>query len=112
MAGSVTSQISWAEPPKGAQQVDLALIGVGEGAAVAHADHLRAAPDSGVGSLLRLAGYVGEIAGMSGVGDVHHEGGAVTFLHAGEGIGLRTAVMADVGDPALPLMMNRRLIGI
>ena len=78
-------------------------------AAVAHASHLSAARFR-IAILGGLPRNVREVAGMGWIGDVE-QGGAVVFLLSGKRIRLRTTVMANVGDPALTLLVDGRLIG-
>src|SRR4029077_4838771 len=74
-----------------AQQIDLALVAFGELRTVAHAHHLPAARLV----LPRLAGNVGEIARVRGIGHVEDRS-AVGFLRTARGIARTPAVMADV----------------
>ena len=94
---------------KRAQHVDLAFIRVWQRAAVAYAHHL-CSTSFGTAILGRLARNVREIARMGRIRHVD-ERGAVVFLLSGKRIRLRAAVVANVGDPALPLLVNGRLIG-
>ena len=94
-----------------AQHVDGVRIALGQGLAVADAHHLGAA--ALVFSL--LARDVVQISGMRGIGDVDDRG-AVRLGVAGQRIDrirnfVGAAVMADIGDPAVALMMDGRLIG-
>src|SRR5690348_7391562 len=78
-------------------------------AAVAHPRHLRST-SFGNAILGRLARNVREIARMGRVRHVDDRG-AVILLLPSKRIHLRAAVMAEVGDPALPLLVNRGLVG-
>ncbi len=94
-----------------AQQIDLVGIALGQGLAVADARHLRAA-------LLVIAfgaGDMGEVLRMRRIGHVDDRG-AVEFGLAGQGIERlrhfrRAAMVADIGDIAVALMVDGRLIG-
>ena len=94
-----------------AQHVDRVGIALGQGLAVADPHHLRAA-----GFIFSfLPGNVAQIFRMRGIGDVDDRG-AVRLGLAGQRIDRRgnvvgAAVMADIGDPAVALMMDGRLIG-
>src|SRR5205807_9641161 len=88
-----------------------ARVALGEALAVADPDHLR--PARLVIAL--LAGDVGEVFRMRRVGHVY-EGGAVELGLPGQRVDRLfrlgdAAVMADIGDPAIPLLVNDRLIG-
>ena len=93
-----------------AQQVDRGRIAFGQSLAVAGAHHLRA---SGFRSAL-LARNMREISGLRRIGDVHDRC-AVEFTLAGQRVHrlrhVARAVMADIGDVALALLVNDRLIG-
>ena len=96
---------------EGAQHVDGRFVGARQLAAVAHPHHLRAARLVGA----RCAGQVAQIFGVGGIGDVDDRR-AVGLGLAGHGIDrvgnlVGAAVMADIGDPAVALMMDRRLVG-
>jgi hypothetical protein len=96
---------------EGAQHVDRLRIALGQRLAVADADHLRAAR---LGQPF-LAGDMGEVSGMMRIGDIDQRG-TVELALPGErverlGLRLGAAVMADIGDPAAVLRMDRRLIG-
>jgi hypothetical protein len=88
-----------------AQQIDLALVALGQLRAVAHAHHLRAARLV----LPRLARNVGEIVRALGIGHIENRG-AVGFLRTAQRIAREPAVMTDVRDPATALPMNERLV--
>jgi hypothetical protein len=92
----LTSQISSASCR--AEQVDLALVGVRQGAAVAHARHLRAALFAGAGR----AGNVMQVFRLRRIGHID-DGGAVEFLLPPLRVNGLAAMMADVGDPAFAL---------
>ena len=93
------------------QHVDRVAIALRQRLAVADPHHLRAA-----GFILAfLARKVAQIFGLRGIGDVDDRG-AVRLGLAGLRIDRRrnivaAAVMADIGDPAVALMMDGRLIG-
>ena len=94
-----------------AQHVDGGLVALGKDAAVAHPHHLRAA----VLVLARRAGDVTQVFRRGRVGDVDDRG-AVGLGLAGHRIERRrdvvgAAVMADIGDPALALLVDGRLVG-
>ena len=94
-----------------AQHVDRVGIALRQGLAVADAHHLRAA-----GFVFAfLAGNVMQIFRMRGIGDVDDRGAVRLGLagHRIDRIGnlVGAAVMADIGDPAVALMMDGRLIG-
>ncbi|OIQ66690.1 hypothetical protein GALL_517380 [mine drainage metagenome] len=94
-----------------AQHIDRIGIALGQGLAVANAHHLRAA--AFVFSF--LSGNVMQIFRMRGIGDVDDRG-AVRLGLAGHWIDrvgnlVGPAVMSDIGDPAVALVMNGRLIG-
>ncbi len=96
---------------EGAQQIEFALVGFGQRAAGADAHHLRAAGFVFAG----LAGNVMQIFRLRRVGDVEDRGAVVLGL-AGQRIDRlahvgRAAMVADIGDVALALMEDRRLIG-
>ena len=93
------------------QHVELGGIAFRQALAVADAHHLRTA----VFVVPFQAGDVLEIFRISGIGDVENRR-AVEFRLAGQlvhGLGDvgYAAVMTDIGDVALPLLLNRRLIG-
>ena len=96
---------------EGAQHVDRVAIALGQRLAVADAHHLRAA-----GLVFSfLPGNVVQVFRMRGIGDVDDRG-AVRLGLAGDridriGNGVGSAVMSDIGDPAVALMMDGRLIG-
>ncbi len=96
---------------EGAQHVDRVAIALGQRLAVADAHHLRAA-----GLICSfLAGNVTQIFRMRGIGDVDDRG-AVRLGLSGHGIdrigdSVGAAVMSDIGDPAVALMMDGRLVG-
>src|SRR6267154_550231 len=89
-----------------AQQIDLALVSLGELRAVAHAHHLRAARLV----LSRLAWNMGDVARVLGIAHIE-DGSAVLLLLAAERISRAAAVMPDVRDPAIALPMDERLVG-
>src|SRR5262249_32616717 len=96
---------------EGARCVDGGGLGGGRLAAVAAWALRRAARLVGAG----LSGQVAQVFGIGRIGDIDDRG-AVGLGFAGQGIDRRghvvaAAVMADIGDPALALAMNRRLIG-
>ncbi len=94
-----------------AQHIDRVRIALGQLLAIAHAHHLRAAAFV----LSFLARNVGQIFRMRGIGDVDDRG-PVRLGLPGQGIDgvgnfVGAAVMTDIGDPAVALMMDGRLIG-
>ena len=96
---------------EGAQHVDGGAIGAGQGAAVAHPHHLRAACLVGA----RGARQMAQILRIGGIGDVDDRR-AVGLGLSGHRIDrcrnvVGAAVMADIGDPAVALAVDRRLIG-
>ena len=96
---------------EGAQHVDRVAVALGQRLAVADPHHLRAAALVFSG----LPGNVVQIFRVRGIGDVDDRG-AVRLGLAGQGIdrignGVGAAVMADIGDPAVALVMDGRLIG-
>src|SRR2546423_15254463 len=58
----------------------------------------------------RLARNVGEIARALGIGHIEN-GSAVGLLRVAQRIARMAAVMPDVGDPAIALPMDERLVG-
>ena len=88
-----------------AEQVHLASVGARQLAAVAHTHHLRAA---GFGQA-RLAWNVGQVLRLLRIGDVEDRRAVVLTL-AGDRIHHLAAVMADVRNPARPLLVDERLI--
>src|ERR1700694_3874928 len=58
----------------------------------------------------RLAWDMGHVLGMLGIGDVD-ERSSVGLHLAGEGVKLLAAMVADVGDPAIALLLDNGLIG-
>ena len=86
---------------KGAEQVDLALVGARQLATVAHAHHLRA---TGFG-LTRLAWKIGELLRLPGIRHVEDLRAGVVLLLAGEWFEHR------VRDPPVALFVDERLIG-
>ena len=88
-----------------AKQVNLALVALGQLAAVAHAHHLRSARFRHSG----LSGNVGEVAGFSRIGHID-DGRSVVFLLACERVEEVVAVVADIGDPTAPLLVDNGLI--
>ena len=96
---------------EGAQHVNRVAIALGQRLAVADAHHLRTA------SLIFsfLAWNVAQISGLRGIGDVDDRG-AVRLGFSGQRIDRRRnivgpAVMSDIGNPAVALMMDGRLVG-
>ena len=91
--------------PERAQQVHLALVRARQLAAVAYPHHLGA---TGL-ALAHLARNVHEI--FRPLRNRHvDDGGAVALGLSGERVGLSAAVVADVRDPAIPLLVDHRLI--
>ncbi len=95
---------------EGPQHVDRVAIALRQGLAVADPYHLRAA----CLVFAFLARKVAQISGLRGIGDVDDRG-AVRLRLAGLRIDRRrdvvaATVMADIGDPAVALMMDGRLI--
>src|SRR6266849_2978691 len=84
-----------------AQQIDLALVAPGQLGAVAHLHHLRTARLI----LPRLAGNVRKIARAPGIGHIEDRS-AVGLLRAAQRIAREPAVVADIGDPAIALLVN------
>ena len=96
---------------KGAQQIDRARIALRQILAVADPRHL---PAAGFVSAL-LSGEMAQINRMRRIGDVDDRR-AVEFGLSGQRIHrlldrVGAAMVADIGDPAIALMMNGRLIG-
>ncbi len=91
---------------EGAKEVHLALVALGQLAAVAHADHLCPARLR----QSRLAGNVSEVAGFLGIGHIEDRS-AVVLLFPGKGIQQIVAVMPDIGDPTAALFVDDGLIG-
>src|SRR5258706_1508766 len=89
-----------------AKQVHLALVALGQLAAVAYAHHLRPARLRQSG----FAGNVGQVAGFFRIGHID-DGRAVVFLLSREGVHDVVAVVADIGDPAAALLVDDGLIG-
>src|SRR5947207_15424335 len=94
-----------------AQQINRARVALGEALAVADPHHLRAAGlviallawDMGEGFGMRRVGHIGD----RGAGELRLSGQRVDrFLRCRD-----AAVMADIGNPAVALMMDPRLIG-
>jgi hypothetical protein len=96
---------------EGAQHVNRIGIALGQRLAVADPHHLRAA-----GFVFAfLARNVAQIFRIGRIGDVDDRG-AVGLGLAGQGIDgignvVGAAMVADIGDPAIALMMDGRLIG-
>ena len=106
-----TSQISWPWPPNDAQQIDRVGVALRQRLAVADARHLRAA----VLVVALLARDVREVFRLRRIGDVDDRG-AVELGLAGQRIDRlrhlrRAAVVADIGDVAVALLVDGRLIG-
>ena len=93
----------------GPQQVDFILVGAGKLGAVAHTRHLRTARFAIAPRIRRVARNVRQIFRISRIGDVH-DGRAVTPSSRSAG-SARATVVADIGDPAIALLVDRRLIG-
>ena len=96
---------------EGAQHVDRVGIAFGQCLAVADAHHL---PSAAL-VLSLLSGNVMQISGIGGIGDVDDRG-SVRLGLSGQGVdgignSVGAAVMADIGDPAVALVMDGRLIG-
>ena len=90
-----------------AQHIKLVFVGARQVAAAADAHHLcSAAPSAALGGFAR---NVSQVAGPRRIGDVDN-GGAVLLLPPGQRIGLHAGMMADVGDPAIALFLDHRLI--
>ncbi len=91
--------------PERAQQVHLALVRARQIAAVAQPHHLGAAG-------LALAGLARDVHEIFRPLRNRHvdDGGAVALGLRGERVGLSAAVVADVRDPAIPLLVDDRLI--
>ena len=94
-----------------AQQIDRTGIALRQALAVADPHHLRPA---GL-VIARFARDVGEVFRMRRVGHVDQRG-AVELGLAGQRVDRlfrlgNPAVMADIGDPAVALVMNDRLVG-
>src|SRR5262249_23654852 len=88
-----------------AEEIRPVRIALGEALALADAHHGRSAR-------LRLSGRAGnvvEIAGRARMGDVY-DGGAVELHLAGERVEAPAAVMPDIGDPAIPLLLDYRVV--
>ena len=96
--GNVIDLVGVVGPPK---YIDLTLICIGKLAAVTRPDHLRAAglADS------RAAREMFEIARARWVRDIDDRG-TVRLHVAGHGIERSPAMMTDVGDPAVALLVN------
>src|SRR6185437_755777 len=96
---------------EGAQQIGLLGIALGERLAVAHARHLGAA----LIAAPRRARNMVEIFGMARIGDVDDRG-AVVLAPMAERVhrplgALLAAELADIGDPASVLLVDRRRVG-
>src|SRR5205814_1639218 len=91
-----------------AQQVDLGFVGARKLASVTHTNHLRATRLSAA-RCRRLAGNVSNIFRLLGICDIDNRR-AVVLLFAGERIELRAAMMTDIRDPSVALLVNGRLI--
>ena len=96
---------------EGAQHVDRVAVALGQRLAVANPNHLRAARFIGA----RLPGDVAKIFGLRRIGDVDDRC-AVRFGLAGQRVERRghrvgAAMVSDIGDPAVALMVDGRLIG-
>jgi hypothetical protein len=95
---------------EGAQQVDRVAVRARQALAVAYPRHLRAA---GLGPAFG-AGNMREIFRLRRIGDVDDRGAvelplAVERIHGL--VDVACAVVADIGDIALALLVNGRLIG-
>ena len=90
----------------GAQQIGLVGIALRQRLAVADAHHLRAAGFA----LTGFADDVGQVFGFFRIGDVDDRS-AVVFRVAGDRIDVFAAVVADIGDPAITLLDDQRLVG-
>ena len=95
----------------GAQHINRVAVALGQYLAVTDAHHLRAA--AFIFSL--LPGDVAQVLRTRRIGDVEDRG-AVRFGLPGDwidgsGNGISAAVMSDIGDPAVALTMDGRLIG-
>ena len=94
----------------GAQQVDRVAVAPRQARAVAQAHHLGAAV---LGQPLR-ARQVVQVFGLRRIGDVEDRGAVELRLpvHRVDRLGNRggAAVMADIGDPAVALAMDQRLV--
>src|SRR3954453_3119107 len=95
----------------GAQHINRVAVALGQYLAVADAHHLRAA--AFIFSLLPRD--VAQVLRMRRIGDVEDRG-AVRFRLPGDwidgsGNGIGAAVVSDIGDPAVALMMDGWLIG-
>ena len=88
-----------------AQEVHLAPVGARELAAIAHAYHLGAA---GL-TLSRLSRNVHQILRPLRIGDIENRS-AVALLFSRQGIELTASMVADVGDPAISLFVDDRLV--
>jgi hypothetical protein len=96
---------------KSPQHVDRVAVALRQGLAIADPHHLRAARFI----LAFLAREVAQISGLRGIGDVEDRR-AVRLRLAGLRIDrdrniIAAAVVADIGDPAVALMMDGGLIG-
>src|SRR5262249_29761266 len=91
---------------EGTQQVHLALVPLRQLGAVAHSRHLGAA---GLGEP-RLPGDVRQVLRVLRIRHVDDRG-AVVLLLARQRVEHVVAVVADVRDPAIALLVNRGLIG-
>jgi len=90
-----------------AQQIKFALAAMRQVVAAAHAHHRRAADFSG--AVFGLARNVDQIFGTLGIGHVH-DGSAVGLHLAGLRVHRFAAVMADVSDPTVALLLDDGLI--
>ena len=100
---------------EGAEHVDGILVGASRSSgrqalAVAHAHHLRAAAFV----LAGLSRDVTKVFGLRGIGNIDERRAVVLGLAGqridGSGHVVGAAVMADVGDPAIALAMDRGLV--
>src|SRR5258706_10708290 len=92
----------------GAQQVHFAFVGMRQLRAIAKTRHLRAAGFARAGNA-RIAGNMGEVLGLLRIGDVNDRR-AVVLCFPRKRIHRGAAMMSNVGDPAVALLMNRGLI--
>ena len=88
-----------------AKQIGLALVGSREVPATAHTRHLRA---PGL-PLARVSRNVREVSRPLRIRHVDDRC-AVSFVHPGQRVPLNAPMVADIGNPAIPLVVDGRLI--
>ena len=107
-AGSVTSQISWASPPKVRSRIDLARVALGQRLAIADAHHLRRRPPR---LCPRRPGMCARYFGCLRIGHVDDRRAVEFRLARSAGSSASapsvSAVMTDIGDVTVALLVDR-----